>query len=88
MGIQFDATSSTAPTGGHADRPASVLLIELRLGERFPDVCSERIRTCVDEASATTAAPGIPRFRPTHRRSTAMRPPRAHRVVSRAGRIR
>jgi hypothetical protein len=44
MGDQCDATSSTAPTARIPTGPRRLLLIELRLGERFPDVWSERIR--------------------------------------------
>jgi hypothetical protein len=64
MQTELDTRSSATRLGPSPERPTSLLLIELRLNERFPDVCRQRIRSCVDEAAAATAGARVQQFLP------------------------
>ena len=64
MQAELDTRSSATRLGPSPERPTSLLLIELRLRQRFPRVCPQQIRSCVDEAAASTAGARIQQFLP------------------------
>ena len=64
MSFTLDTPSVTPPPESPPDRPAPLLMIERRLRQQFADVAAERIRSCVDEASAALAGARIRQFLP------------------------